>query len=403
MPACGDTHLELLASSALFLYCAVRLCMDANRFNHPDSYQSLRPRRHRYPDPEPHEGVPVPAPLQIRQHAALRSWGDLPAQRSWEDIAVAFRPRHQVPDTQAPATANEPSFAWRLRRQSRGSNDREQIQRTQSSNRARRRPTRLQPSQLGQEVRPGTATPDPSLLTAEYSQGSPYGPPSLSPGWDTMHARSVSQPNTPSWLSHTTHSASTSNLHVYIDRPLPRLPPAATSHETFTSSSEYQLFVEATSGLSPDRAPSASLSQQNEGAQPPFGGHNGVGSPVQETPTTLRALAQLAQEPEMPPALTRRSVTYPPASGGPSPLHPSQLPWTRPPVAGRRRARAYEVDFYDVSPVEEDEDVDDDDDELPDYDSSQRMMHAQQREEATRRAQELQRRWRESGGAGGFR
>jgi hypothetical protein len=45
-------------------------------------------------------------------------------------------------------------------------------------------------------------------------------------------------------------------------------------------------------------------------------------------------------------------------------------------------------DVPDVSPIE---------DELPDYAASQAQAQAAQRIEATRRAQELQRRWQESG------
>lgn len=107
-------------------------------------------------------------------------------------------------------------------------------------------------------------------------------------------------------------------------------------------------------------------------------------SPLQETPTTMRALQQLAQLPHdslgsgqqdaqiaQTPSSTRRANEA--AMAG------VDL-WIEPPTP------AFDED--DVSPII--------DDELPDYASSQQQAQAEQRAEATRRAQELQRRWRQS-------
>ena len=156
---------------------------------------------------------------------------------------------------------------------------------------------------------------------------------------------------------------------------------------------EFRLFVEATAGLGPEQAhrepPSHHLAYSAHGPPqqeiPPTSRSHTTGdlvSPLGETPTTMFALQQIAQMPEISP----RTQSEPRRTSFTDLDRWLQAPGTS-------------MAIPDVSPVE---DTPEDDDELPDYAQSQAQAHDRQRAEATRRAQELQRRWQQSGSRRGI-
>lgn len=162
---------------------------------------------------------------------------------------------------------------------------------------------------------------------------------------------------------------------------------------TFTDEEEFSLFVQATAGIMPpDIGPT--MPRNHRQSTMDERGHlqspesERLVSPMQETPTTMQALQQLAQLPHGSLSSAQRDVRLP---QGPTRSRTADQAamagvdlWIEPPTPSYD-----EYDEFDVSPI---------DDELPDYASSQQMAQASQREEAARRAQELQRRWRESQG-----
>lgn len=209
--------------------------------------------------------------------------------------------------------------------------------------------------------------------------------------------RSVSQPNTPSFLPHTQQqylddpalSTMTPRSPIYPPANRRRVRSATRTGETDFTDEEFHLFVQATAGLGAEQSyrhcdpPSNTLDVEEarfraeDMPQP----DQSMLSPEQETPTTTWALQQVAQMPygtyipqQQEVVASRPSMQRLETSSSGVDL------WLQPPSAMRG-------DDYDVSPIE---------DELPDYASSQAQAHAEQRIEAARRAQELQRRWRES-------
>jgi hypothetical protein len=263
--------------------------------------------------------------------------------------------------------------------------------------RQRRRPRPLDQERLRQPL-------DSAML---YPQMSPYdGLDGDGFGNATFdyYPRSVSQPVTPGLPQQGSQepAAPTLTFPTYT----PGIAPARgdNSDAAFNDEHEFRLFVEATAGLGPvlslDRRESSSESP-NDHAQDVCNGSQSTISPTAVTPTTLQALQHLAQMPQSTPPRT------------PSPLPPQhQRPhlqrfgsdfdsWLQTPHSQPRLTQHLSMphmsnlaplenwhDVPDVSPIE---------DELPDYASSQAQAQAAQRVEATRRAQELQRRWQESG------
>lgn len=157
---------------------------------------------------------------------------------------------------------------------------------------------------------------------------------------------------------------------------------------TFTDEEEFSLFVQATAGIMPpDIGPTMPRNiRQNTidgaGHLPSFESDRLV-SPLQETPTTMQALQQLAQLPQGSLSSGQGDVRFAQAPTRSQTADQAAIAgvdlWIEPPTPS--------YDEYDVSPI---------DDELPNYSESQQMAQAAQREEAARRAQELQRRWRQS-------
>lgn len=154
---------------------------------------------------------------------------------------------------------------------------------------------------------------------------------------------------------------------------------------SFVDASEFHLFVQATAGLQeedtfvyPRSDPNLSSSQERQRIPPQRPSHDEIStdlnSPVDEASMTICALRHLAQMPDGSPDLFQ-SLTVP--------SQPSQPPTL-------------------VAPISPEE-LEDFDDELPDYEESQAQAWSHRRVEAARRAQELQRRWQQTGARRGPR
>ena len=244
---------------------------------------------------------------------------------------------------------------------------------------------------------------EPMNATLLYPQMSPYSQPDDDVGHTTFdyYPRSVSQPVTPR-LGETTTAAHDTYATAFspTENELSSVG-FSTGDAAFNNEHEFRLFVEATAGLGPIASIDDQMFVSNlSGSQPvdirashreeapPFV------SPIAETPNTVQALQHLAQMPQgthdtqpVRPELQRFGSNFD--------------DWLESPPAQPRLAQQHSMpqmsahapfgnwqDIADSLPIE---------DELPDYAASQAQAQAAQRVEATRRAQELQRRWQESG------
>ena len=212
------------------------------------------------------------------------------------------------------------------------------------------------------------------------------------------HARSISEAEIGSFLT-------PSNLEEPPTMSVPRSPTyppggagrmrsaTGVTDAAFADEEEFRLFVQATVGLGPEQQPREQLAEpsshlvpaplfERSRTEPAFqlpARHipdAALVSPIENTPTTRHAFQHLAQMPV-----------------SPLPAQSERLPMIDLDDWLSRSARAA-GSTGDVSPIEESFGFDD---ELPDYAESQAQAQAGQRAEAARRAQELQRRWIESG------
>ena len=246
---------------------------------------------------------------------------------------------------------------------------------------------------------------EPMNATLLYPQMSPYSQPDDDIGNTTFdyYPRSVSQPVTP-WLGetttapHDTYATAFPSHGPWTENELGRAD-FSTGDAAFNDEHEFRLFVEATAGL----GPIASIDDQMfvfnlSGSQPVdirASSHENsppIVSPVAETPNTVQALHHLAQMPQgthdpqpTRPDLQRFGSNFDDWLES-SPAYP-RLAQPMPQMSAHAPFGNWQ-DIADSLPIE---------DELPDYAASQAQAQAAQRVEATRRAQELQRRWQESG------
>lgn len=323
----------------------------------------------------------------------------LVSQRQWEDIPLPYRPREWRDPLEAPSheAVPEPLFAWRLRR---GTDEARQRVDATGQRRQPRAPRNLfnrrEFEEQGRDV-------DSSLL---YPQMSPYDDQhsSLSaPDELGYFPRSVSQPNTPSLWPLTQEDETNEPRFTMMPRS-PTYPPLSrrrvrsavnVADTTFTDEEEFSLFVQATAGIMPEQtytqsgvATTSSRNLQglhNDASHLHCPDSEQLVSALQDTPTTMRALQQLAQLPQGSLGSGQRGV---------------DLPQTSTPIRRANEAAMAGVDLWiePPSPTFDEDDVSLIDDELPDYASSQQQAHAAQRAEAARRARELQLRWRQSQG-----
>lgn len=175
--------------------------------------------------------------------------------------------------------------------------------------------------------------------------------------------RSSSQPNTRSSATVEARRPAMINTYLWPSPPPSRLHQSR-SESAFQDESDIQLFVAATSGLSPDefrRNSSSSVGLQEGSDQQPD---------EEETPRTNSASSQLALLPQPTPMTLWRSATGVPC-------------------------RNQEQNNFMLQPDTSD---DYDNDILPDYAQSQAEMESQARQEAMRRAEYLKSSWRQGRG-----
>ena len=254
-----------------------------------------------------------------------------------------------------------------------------------------------------------------------YPQMSPYstefGMRSAPDKMQHVAPRSLSQPHSASYFPQT--------YDPYDPQPgqLPRSPTypptgrrrmhsdSGAQDGAFADEVEFRLFVDATAGLGPEQAfrptihpPTRHTVRRNHSWEAnndqisPISSPEARVSPLEETPTTLRALQHLAQmpqasqEPRRSPTLRafQQLAQLPQASNE----FPRQR--THTPASGVHLwlASSHDPTGLENGNFENGEDLPDD--ELPDYASSQAQAQNSQRIEAARRAQELQRRWQSS-------
>lgn len=408
-------------SHSLLFFFATPSCMDLSRHGQNTSGRQLRPQQ---------SNASLHQSLHSAGLATQPRSSPLP-QAQWSEIPLPYRPRDWVaPEERQRQLLPDPTHDWRLR-PAVASDSASSIQ-VPAPLRVRRRPRGLRNLISRSSENVDDQSVDYSLL---YPQMSPYdgqlssysAPDEL----EHMRQRSVSQPSTPNYFYQPY------NEHEPQPMQLPRAPtypPSGRRHmhsdtgvqdAAFADEEEFRLFVEATAGLGPEQASrhSRSISRREDfrlfveataglGPEQAFRhsqSHSSSGSsqrrrrqrndhrraappedpvsPLEETPTTMMALQQLAQMPQASDAPPRQRLQ----------TSTSGLDlWLHPPGASPSAASTYPMRALDVDLVEDEFSHDD---ELPDYASSQAEAQTAQRVEAARRAQELQRRWQQSGGA----
>ena len=372
------------------LFILTSCCMDLSRHGRPSDGQ--RPLRPQQSSSSLRRSSASAGNLRSQPHST-----PLP-QRQWSELPMPYRPRNWQ-ESEQPTQHPDPSFAWRL---SQISSSERNVRRSAGglASRRHRSPRALQSIRSRAEDDIEASSIDPTLL---YPQMSPYDNQltAVSAPDELEHPHiTVSQPSTPDWM----------RLQQEPPEPnsaLPRsptYPPTGTGRRRFHSASgvtdaafqdehDFRLFVEATAGLGPipafrhEQSSSSSSRQRSRHEDDSNDRQSRVDfpvSPIEESPIAERAMHGLPQMP-FDNALTRRNDQ--PTQRQRLETSASGLDlWLQPPSA---------TASHDWTSVP---DIVQDDDELPDYASSQAQAQAAQRVEAARRAEELQRRWRESGG-----
>ncbi|EMD00593.1 hypothetical protein BAUCODRAFT_20665 [Baudoinia panamericana UAMH 10762] len=364
-------------SHSVLMHVESCICMDGRRYGTTPAKQ-LR-----------HYGSRASLQQQQSSTVSQQSYNSPLPQTQWSDIPLPYRPiEYNDPGLQQhshPGSAE--SYNWRLRPSVSGTNPPGSL--APEPLRTRPRPGGLR-SLVERSSRVAEPPPDTTFL---YPQMSPYADRfSVYGAQDEPPMRSVSQPNTPAYHQHSFESSEDIPMHVPRT---PTYPPtgrrrmhsaSGVTDAAFQDERDFRLFVEATSGLGPIDTFRASHSSSSGSSRPRTRNSHGSGngnshstsqqqvSPIADTPTTMQAYQHLAQMPQ---------ATLPSQQH----LQPSEA---------RSESWRRGSPSPAVSPLEED--YPDDDDELPDYAASQAQAHAAQRVEASRRAQELQRRWQESRG-----
>lgn len=346
-----------------------------------------------------------------RQQQQIRARSQTRSPRQWQEVPVSYRPRewHDYSEEVLPARTLTPSQNVPPFRQFQ-----RQLGQPIQPLRPWKRPVALASTPSLQQYEAHASHINPALL---YPQLSPYDGETTSTvllDEPRQHLRSVSQPNTPSFMAIRTHSEEPDEYSLIAPAfPPSRITPprslAATTEAPFTDDEEFHLFVQATAGLGPEQhlrdSPTTVPSSDHQGPrrdtmqysnnhnnrqhqQQQWDPPSSLVSPIhtEQTPTTLRALQHLAQMPQQQAPTSTTTFTLPrrptPHRVVTDPIHASDGGldlWMEPPSADHEDA---------VSPLEEDE--------LPGYAESQAQAQAVQAEGARRRAQELARRWQQA-------
>ncbi|KXL41869.1 hypothetical protein M433DRAFT_136724 [Acidomyces richmondensis BFW] len=342
-------------------------------------------------------------------------------QAEWSNIPQARRPQsYPNPPEQLEFLPSDKPHTWHLRPQISGHT----LSRANPPKYLHhcRRPNALEDLRDTQNFTTEEQIVDLTLL---YPQLSPYeSSASVKSATDVLEhiPRSVSPPSTRGVHLHPLQIGEPGPTHQLVRSPT--YPPAGDQRmynvtgvgdEAFADEEEFRLFVQATVGLDPEQAfkfshsqPSSSSSDRTRFKSEEINhrGHshpNVDRSPTEVTlsPSTARALQEVAQMPGTARQPLRRSVTSVPHHSGR--IHNfSRLPtrqrlqtsvsgldlWLEPPSTTTATSSLESIEDLNNSSSTEDE--------LPDYASSQAQAQAAQRVEATRRAQELRRRWQAS-------
>lgn len=356
-------------------------CMDPLHHSQYEEFVPYQPyrrdaatieRQNHHVEPVPQQ--PSTNPLPSRQwftHSQPREFG-------------AFRATNpHIVDLQPPSVQRTQSFGPSFRTSAPASST--------AAPRPRRRPRPLDQERLREPL-------DSTML---YPQMSPYD--GIDDGFGNAtfdyYPRSVSQPVTPG-LPQPSSQDSTAPALTFPTY-TPEVAPARGDNDAaFNDEHEFRLFVEATAGLGPipslDRREPSSEPPENHAQDARAGARSTIPS-VEDTPGTLRALQHLAQMPQStpPPLASQHQRPHLQRFGSDfdswlqaPPSQPRLTQHLSMPHISNLGPLEHWEDVPDVSPIE---------DELPDYAASQAQAQAAQRIEATRRAQELQRRWQESG------
>ncbi|KAK3066143.1 hypothetical protein LTR53_017631, partial [Teratosphaeriaceae sp. CCFEE 6253] len=335
-------------------------CMDPHRHAQGASSQDLRSQQSR---------TSLDSRLSIEDTRPQVQSSPLP-QTQWTNVPLSYRPR-DLPDLADQPLPRPPITGHALS----GSATRD----------SRRRLQALQESAQARTVEEHSA--NTALL---YPGMSPYADrlPVSAPAEGHHISRSVSQPASPSYFQQRFQESEPPFMHIPRT---PTYPPAGrrrmhsasgVTDAAFADEEEFRLFVDATAGLGPEQAfrhpSSPSRPYDNGRSSNRYSAPGRAVSPDEQTPTTMRALQQLASMPQASPQPPRQRLQ---TSAGGLDL------WIQPPSRPRS---ASSIDFGEVEELPPD-------DELPDYAQSQAQALRHQRAEAARRAQELQRRWNESG------
>jgi len=343
-------------------------------------------------------------------------------QTQWSKIPPANRPQnYSNPPEQQEFYPSGTLHDWRLRPRIPG----HALSRADppQSLRPRRRPNVLEDLPHRQLFDTEEQIVDISLL---YPQLSPYdSSASIHSAPDELEhiPRSISKPNTPSLRLHPLQIKEPDPAHQLPRSPT--YPPAGrrrmhsatgVGDAAFADEEEFRLFVQATVGLGPEQAFKVSHGQSSSSSSDGRRSRSGRislrqlsrpdidASPTEMTlsPSTARALQEVAQMPGTSCQSLRRVMTS--VSHHPGGTHD----YSRMPTRQRLQTSASGLDLWleppsattagsITEPVEDLDNLFQPEDDLPDYASSQAQAQAAQRIEATRRAQELQRRWHASG------
>ena len=345
-----------------------------------------------------------------------RSYQSVTSQ--WSAIPLPYRPRewneHEDERQKSPPPAD---YSWRLRPTVSGHALSGRFADAPAPPRARRRPRELRdiPTRLTE------SNVDYTLL---YPQMSPYssefGMRSAPDEMQHVPPRSVSQPVSPGYFPRTYDRDDPQPGQLPRS---PTYPPAGrrrmhsasgVQDGAFADEMEFRLFVDATAGLGPEQAyrnltypPSHEPVRRprtwddERHHSNPVSPLEDLVSPLEETPTTLRALQHLAQMPQASHTPQRSPTLRAFQQLAQLPQAASEYPRqrTRTPASGVALWLASSHDPSRLEHIDFDGEEDLPDEELPDYASSQAQAQASHRVEAARRAQELQQRW-QSGRSG---
>lgn len=371
---------SLEESSPIFIFTAIH-CMDLDSLGHGPSG-----RRKVSSNPS----IPYSDPIESSERGRWHPHSNPLPQTQWADVSSSRRPQYQ-PGTGQEQRHGAPRATSAHCVYTPWNPDDAQSTRKSTDFRKRSRGRRFHELLLWGDDE--TEDEPPAVYTpSQYPQMSPYNNRlstySAQDELERHETRSMTQssglgyvflssPDDPSPISF----PRSPTYHPTVRRRVQNA--TAVDDAALVDAEEFHLFVQAIAGLGPEDAfpgvdpyPNLSRGRQRIVPRAPIRHTTSpeIVSPIEESSMTIQAMRQLAQMPD----------------GSQSYLSTFDLQ--------SQPFGATDV-VSEVSPLEG---FDDFEDELPDYEESQAQAHARQRTEAARRAQELQRRWRQTGSRRGI-